>query len=132
MNKHAQALGKKGGAAGRGAAKARTTKQASAAAQARWAKRDEMAQALSSAKFRVLQLESELAKAKRAQVSAEVDANVATLSVENRVREALEGAPTSDLWGPAGLIAATMRCVHALQDSEMPNVQGEPQPDKIL
>jgi hypothetical protein len=36
MNKHAQALGKKGGVAGRGAAKARTSEQASAAAQARW------------------------------------------------------------------------------------------------
>jgi len=38
-NKHAQVLGKKGGKSGRGAAKARTTEQARAAAQARWAKR---------------------------------------------------------------------------------------------
>ena len=33
------AISKKGGKAGRGAAKARTTEQARAAAQARWAKR---------------------------------------------------------------------------------------------
>lgn len=38
-NKHAVALGKKGGKAGRGAAKARTSEQARAAAQARWDKR---------------------------------------------------------------------------------------------
>jgi hypothetical protein len=38
-NKHAQALGKAGGKAGRGEAKARTSEQARAAAQARWAKR---------------------------------------------------------------------------------------------
>ena len=38
-NKHAVALGKTGGNAGRGAAKARTSEQARAAAQARWAKR---------------------------------------------------------------------------------------------
>jgi len=38
-NKHAQALGKKGGSAGRGAAKARTSEQARAAAKARWDKR---------------------------------------------------------------------------------------------
>jgi len=38
-NRHAAALGKKGGKAGRGAAKARTSEQARAAAQARWAKR---------------------------------------------------------------------------------------------
>jgi len=38
-NKHAQALGKKGGKSGRGAAKARTSKQARDAAKARWDKR---------------------------------------------------------------------------------------------
>lgn len=38
-NKHAAALGKKGGSAGRGAAKARTSEQARSAAQARWAKK---------------------------------------------------------------------------------------------
>ena len=38
-NPHAAALGKTGGKAGRGAAKARTSEQARAAAQARWAKR---------------------------------------------------------------------------------------------
>lgn len=38
-NKHAAALGSKGGKAGRGKAKARTSEQARAAAQARWAKR---------------------------------------------------------------------------------------------
>jgi hypothetical protein len=37
-NKAAAALGKKGGKAGRGAAKARTSEQAKAAANARWAK----------------------------------------------------------------------------------------------
>jgi hypothetical protein len=36
MNKHAQALGKRGGKVGTGAAKARTSEQARAAAQARW------------------------------------------------------------------------------------------------
>jgi hypothetical protein len=36
-NKHAAALGKKGGKAGTGAAKARTAEQARSAAQARWA-----------------------------------------------------------------------------------------------
>lgn len=35
---HAVALGRKGGKAGRGAAKARTSEQAQAAALARWAK----------------------------------------------------------------------------------------------
>ena len=38
MNKHAQALGKLGGAAGTGKAKARTSEQARAAVAARWAK----------------------------------------------------------------------------------------------
>jgi len=38
-NPHAVALGKKGGKAGSGKAKARTSEQASAAAKARWAKR---------------------------------------------------------------------------------------------
>ncbi len=37
-NKHAVALGKLGGVAGRGAAKARTSEQARAAVMARWAK----------------------------------------------------------------------------------------------
>ena len=39
MNPHAQALGKLGGKAGTGAAKARTSEQARAAINARWAKR---------------------------------------------------------------------------------------------
>lgn len=38
LNKHAQALGRLGGKAGRGKAKARTTKQARAAVMARWNK----------------------------------------------------------------------------------------------
>lgn len=38
MNKAAQALGRLGGKAGRGAAKARTSEQARAAVLARWAK----------------------------------------------------------------------------------------------
>jgi hypothetical protein len=38
MNKHAQALGRLGGKAGTGAAKARTSEQARAAVAARWAK----------------------------------------------------------------------------------------------
>ena len=52
-----------------------------------------------------------------------IDASVkkAVEEVENSVRAQLGGAPTSVLWGPAGLLAATMRCVLALQDSEMPN-----------
>jgi hypothetical protein len=37
-NKHAMALGRLGGKAGRGAAKARTSEQARAAVMARWAK----------------------------------------------------------------------------------------------
>ena len=40
-NKAAAALGKKGGKAGTGKAKARTTEQARAAAQARWKKHNE-------------------------------------------------------------------------------------------
>ena len=80
-------------------------------------------------KFRVLQLSSQLADAKRAQIEAELETKLATMRVEYRVREALEGAPSSELWGPAGLIAATMRCVHALQSSEVfPNDCGEPRP----
>jgi hypothetical protein len=39
-NKHAVALGKRGGKAGKGKKKARTTEQARAAANARWRKRD--------------------------------------------------------------------------------------------
>ena len=38
LNKHAQALGRIGGKAGRGAAKARTSEQARAAVMARWNK----------------------------------------------------------------------------------------------
>ena len=38
MNRAAQSLGRLGGKAGRGAAKARTSAQARAAVQARWAK----------------------------------------------------------------------------------------------
>lgn len=38
MNKHAQALGRLGGKAGTGQAKARTSEQARAAVAARWAK----------------------------------------------------------------------------------------------
>lgn len=38
-NKHAVVLGRRGGRAGTGAAKARTREQAQAAARARWAKR---------------------------------------------------------------------------------------------
>jgi len=38
LNKHAQALGKMGGKAGRGKAKARTSEQARAAVMARWNK----------------------------------------------------------------------------------------------
>lgn len=38
--------------------------------------------------------------------------------VEDRMREALGGSKASELWGPAGLIAATMRCVHAVNDRE--------------
>lgn len=41
-NKHAAALGKKGGMAGRGKAKARTSEQAKAAAKARWSRWQEM------------------------------------------------------------------------------------------
>lgn len=48
-NKHAQALGKKGGASGRGKAKARTSEQAQAAAQARWAKRKPKSDSLPNA-----------------------------------------------------------------------------------
>ena len=70
-------------------------------------------------KLRVLELESALAKARAAKIDAEIDAKIATVRVENRVRFALEGALTSELWGPNGLIAATMRCVHAVQEAEM-------------
>ena len=38
--------------------------------------------------------------------------------IEDNVRTALGGAPTSNLWGPAGLLAATMRCVDAVQSVE--------------
>jgi len=41
-NKHAAALGKLGGSAGRGASKARTAEQARAAAQARWGTRPQI------------------------------------------------------------------------------------------
>jgi hypothetical protein len=40
-NKHAQALGRLGGKAGRGASKARTSEQARSAVMARWAKAKE-------------------------------------------------------------------------------------------
>jgi len=49
-NKHAAALGKKGGKAGTCKAKARTTEQAQAAARARWDKRaDKLAQGVGKA-----------------------------------------------------------------------------------
>ena len=34
--------------------------------------------------------------------------------IEDRMRSELGGLPDSELWGEAGLIAATMRCVDAL------------------
>lgn len=34
------------------------------------------------------------------------------------MREALGGSKTSELWGPSGLIAATMRCVDAENERE--------------
>ena len=48
-----------------------------------------------------------------------------TDEIENSVRAQLGGAPTSELWGPAGLLAATMRCVIALQESDLPNAKDQ-------
>ncbi len=38
-------------------------------------------------------------------------------AVESKLRIALRGHPDSQLWGDAGLIAATMRCVDALDEA---------------
>ena len=61
----------------------------------------------------------------RAQLREEQQLHVQTLNerdeargqlagIENKMRGELGGHPDSELWGDAGLIAATMRCVDAL------------------
>lgn len=40
---------------------------------------------------------------------------------ENLVRSALRGHSDSELWGENGLLAATMRCVDAVQDENKSN-----------
>ena len=42
------------------------------------------------------------------------EARVALAEIEDKMRVELGGHPNSELWGEAGLIAATMRCVDAL------------------
>lgn len=49
--------------------------------------------------------------------------------IEDKVREELGGHPDSELWGEAGLIAATMRCVDAL--GEVTDQRDEARADAI-
>lgn len=49
--------------------------------------------------------------------------------IENRMRSELGGHPNSELWGEAGLIAATMRCVDAL--GEVTDQRDEARADAI-
>jgi hypothetical protein len=69
----------------------------------------------------LMSVEERMRFAKKTRDAIDASVKKAVEEVENSVRAQLGGAPTSVLWGPAGLLAATMRCVIALQESEMPN-----------